>query len=183
MAWQYVKGSAKDFEGAPDWATVLFGSNDEDVFGYAEKWEKDARYVYGRHVEGRLEGWLNSGVVLAQRQPVESWNGAGLPPVCIDIEYRHKGADNWSYTGWLTGRVVWFGNAEFCVVNSYGKAKVANIGEWDFRPLRTEADKKRDEACRVISHIIDEDRNFQFDAKKIYDAIASGKIPGVKLED
>jgi hypothetical protein len=55
-------------------------------------------------------------------------------------------------------------------------------GKLKFRPLRTEAEKAREAACRAISHILDEDRNFQFNAKKIYDAIAAGKIPGVKLD-
>lgn len=119
---------------------------------------------------------------LDQRKLVESWSGEGLPPVDVDVEYRHKGADNWSYTGWLTGRVVWFGNAEFCVVNCRGKAKVANIGEWDFRPLRTEADKRRDAAIDCIANLIHRSDPGD-DAASVYDSIAEGKIPGVKLED
>lgn len=56
----------------------------------------------------------------------------------------------------------------------------------NFRPLRTEADKKRDAAIEAIDWympecILDTPNEFGH-AKKIYDAIAAGKIPGVKLE-
>lgn len=55
-------------------------------------------------------------------------------------------------------------------------------GSYEFRPLRTEADKKREAACKQIYVAMEE--VIQGDmAESIYDAIAAGKIPGVKLED
>ncbi len=52
----------------------------------------------------------------------------------------------------------------------------------DFRPLQTKADKKRDEVINEIASMIKRG-TFYEDADRIYDAIAAGKIPGVKLED
>ena len=52
----------------------------------------------------------------------------------------------------------------------------------DFRPLQTKADKKRDEVINEIASMIGRG-TFYEDADRIYDAIAAGKIPGVKLED
>lgn len=51
------------------------------------------------------------------------------------------------------------------------------------RPLRTEAERKRDESLRVIYEILYAGISTKQDAADIYDAIAAGKIPGVKLED
>lgn len=55
-----------------------------------------------------------------------------------------------------------------------------------FIPLRTEAEKKRDAAVEKIKELLmfdyGDDPRIN-DATFIYDAIAAGKIPGVKLED
>lgn len=54
------------------------------------------------------------------------------------------------------------------------------------RPASSEADKKRDAAVEAINYwlpeYIPDTPNKFYHAKKIYDAIAAGKIPGVKLE-
>lgn len=54
-----------------------------------------------------------------------------------------------------------------------------------FRPIRSEADRKRDAAVGKIFDVIcksltDESESTSF---AIYDAIAAGEIPGVRLED
>ena len=58
---------------------------------------------------------------------------------------------------------------------------VAHPSTCDFRPLLTEEERNREEARKAIyaaMNIIDGDI-----ADAIYDAIAAGKIPGVKLKD
>lgn len=54
-----------------------------------------------------------------------------------------------------------------------------------FRPLiHAEADKKRDAAIEEMQREADEGDNWIYSEYEIiYDAIAAGKIPGVKLED
>ena len=110
-----------------------------------------------------------------------AWNGEGLPPVGCECEMQDsKGTwlpvviiaknDGFNF-GWSYDyRIVLFGD----------KAD-------EFRPLRSEADKKRDEAIEAIDwympEFIPDIPNEYYHAKKIYDAIAAGKIPGVKLED
>jgi hypothetical protein len=111
------------------------------------------------------------------------WRGEGLPPVGVECEYS------------LNSGRTWFKCKIDYILGTQGLVMLADVfegGQWvsfheydgklKFRPLRTEAEKAREAACRAISHILDEDRNFQFNAKKIYDAIAAGKIPGVKLD-
>lgn len=70
--FKYIKGYASDFEGAPDWATVVFGPSLKAHHGFAEKWKKGSKYVTKiTSMEDNLEGWINTGVVIAQRERVE----------------------------------------------------------------------------------------------------------------
>lgn len=58
-----------------------------------------------------------------------------------------------------------------------------------FRPIRSEADKMRDEAAQALCNAgggngkVDEKAGYGSCWFDVYDAIAAGKIPGVKLDD
>lgn len=70
--WRYIKGSEKDFEGAPEWATVIATNN-----VHAEKWEKGARWgllnILKESGSG-LDGLLEHETLIAQRERVTSIN-------------------------------------------------------------------------------------------------------------
>ncbi len=70
--WRYIKGSEKDFEGAPEWATVIATNN-----VHAEKWEKGARWgvlnILKESGSG-LDGLLEHETIIAQRERVTSIN-------------------------------------------------------------------------------------------------------------
>lgn len=124
---------------------------------------------------------LYESVLAASKKP--AWNGEGVPPVGCECEC-HVDED-----------VV------HCIVVGYdfdGKAVVmrnvparkyfsiqANSGR--IKPLRTKAERKRDAAVEAIDYwmpeFIEDIPNQFYHAKKLYDAIAAGKIPGVKLND
>lgn len=58
----------------------------------------------------------------------------------------------------------------------------------EFHPIRTEADKKREDVAKALVEFIDTETDIDNvfsvrDVMGFYDAIAAGKIPGVKLED
>lgn len=62
----------------------------------------------------------------------------------------------------------------------------ANSGR--IKPLRTEAERKRNAAAKEMARHANSDEHRKFNAGlrnclSIYDAIAAGKIPGVKLDD
>ena len=135
--------------------------------------------INSRANDDRLEQDLNE--CIGQDVDIPEWNGDGLPPIGCACEMQDsKGtwlpveiiAKNDGFTfGWSYDyRIVFFGD----------KAD-------EFRPLRTEAEKKRDEAAEAIDfympEYIPDTPNEFYHAKKIYDAIAAGKIPGVKLDD
>lgn len=116
------------------------------------------------------------------------WSGDGLPPVGCECELKFKYHD--SDVSWSTVAVLWQRDDDTLVEYIENKLKntillIRNTSERvDFRPIRSEADKKRDEAVAQLNNFVamgkfalDEDL-----AYAVYDAIAAGKIPGVKLE-
>lgn len=128
--------------------------------------------------------------------PETEWNGEGLPPVGVKCEFTHGPYS--VEAGELTGVIPKVGevvevvahrltsdNNPVAVVywDDNGAGRSACFVEDCFRPLRLEADRKRDESLRVIYEILDAGTSTKQDAADIYDAIAAGKIPGVKLED
>lgn len=116
---------------------------------------------------------------LTQRQPVESWNGEGLPPVGCECETIHRSCDSWQQIKVVAVN----GGAVFGFWNAGNTPCALPVDVYQFRPTRTEADKKRDEAVNEMVEIYRSglgttEHVFQ----ELYDAIAEGKIPGVKLE-
>lgn len=114
-----------------------------------------------------------------------AWNGEGLPPVgCECVVTPHNTAWGFSSVDDYTGRVLAYDGEDFWFVMLGGVKVTSRTDKVDFRPIKSEADKKRDAAINNILTIIDcngvDPKN---SAIQIYDAIAAGKIPGVKLED
>lgn len=117
---------------------------------------------------------------LAASQKVE-WSGEGKPDIGTKCEHHSDG--QWEvvtiagiYENLVTGFTdYWMVKEDGC---SY------TVGNpYRFRPLRTEADKKREIAIDWIVSIMPTDEMAETVAGYLYDAIAAGKIPGVKLED
>lgn len=115
------------------------------------------------------------------RQDIE-WNGEGLPPVGCECEI--------SFSGKSLGQCEILFAGDSLIVWKQKSSQQEGSGyhrHMNIRPLRTEAERKRDEAIEAIDwympECIPDTPNEFYHAKKIYDAIAAGKIPGVKLDD
>lgn len=135
---------------------------------------------------------------IAAKKP--SWNGVGLPPVGCECEFTLGPHEPDEFDGSCgetpkEGSIV---NVVAHKTTSHGN-KVAVV-YWDdagagramcligpcLKPTRSEADKKRDAAIKALDNWLPEyttDIPSLDGAIAMYDAIASGKIPGVKLED
>lgn len=105
------------------------------------------------------------------------WSGDGLPPAGCECEYQYKvhGSE------WFPLECVAVdGKAVFGWSNNTPVALQSNTH--NFRPTRSEADKKRDEAKHAIAELCRSSASNGHSADLIYDAIAAGKVPGIKLE-
>lgn len=119
---------------------------------------------------------------LAAPHKVE-WDGAGLPPVGVEFEY-----------GTHRTKAKCMGIGHHMIFASKGNPDdeesdyeefMISILDSEFRPLRSEADKKRDAAisAMVKSTYGPNEYTYQEICELVYADIAAGKIPGVKLED
>lgn len=110
-----------------------------------------------------------------------AWNGEGLPPVGCECEYQYKvhGSE------WCRFECVAVdGKAVFGWSNNTPIALQSNTH--NFRPLRTEAERKHEavlESIFAVLEMVAQDYKREDEAKLIYEAIAAGKITGVKLDD
>lgn len=103
-----------------------------------------------------------------------AWSGRWLPSAGCECEYQYKvhGSE------WCSFECVAVdGNAAFGWSNNTPIALQLNTH--NFRPMRSEADRKRDEAVKTIM-LTGWCQSF---AEEIYDLVAAGKVPGMKLED
>ena len=110
-----------------------------------------------------------------------AWNGEGVPPVGCECEYQYKvhGSE------WCRFECVAVdGKAVFGWSNNTPIALQSNTH--NFRPLRTEAERKHEavlESICAVLEMVAQDYKREDEARLIYEAIAAGKIPGVKLDD
>lgn len=105
------------------------------------------------------------------------WNGEGvIPPVGCVCER------SWAGDEWQPCKILFTSNQLVVVdLKESGREDSYNIGDVTFRPIHSEAERKRN---MVIAQMM----NFsaalsETTAGLIYDAIADGNIRGIKLED
>ena len=126
--------------------------------------------------------------------PATEWNGGGLPPVGCECEWQDKNTKQWNPV-----KVV-YASEWVTVIREINKEKgddlveiaIENYGDdarLKFRPTRSEAERKRYDAVQAICDAgggfgrVDEKSEHDSTWFAIYDAIAAGKIPGMKLDD
>lgn len=105
-----------------------------------------------------------------------AWDGQGLPPVGSRMEALTAG--NWVEVtvAYHDKKVSW----RECLV--FDTKTTRPFWADEFRPIRTEAERKRDAAVDAMIRHKDDIIQPGTYYHAIYDAIAAGKIPGVKLE-
>ncbi|HFW5086695.1 TPA: hypothetical protein ACIBVD_001734 [Salmonella enterica subsp. enterica serovar Javiana] len=158
--WTYIKGSEKDFEGAPDWATKLIeGINIKEKFFVGEiEGVIQVVDIGSRRFEKFNIGYKHK--TIAHRELIEVWNGEGLPPVGAICEWLASGDHDWVKVTVLghNGDDTWLkpddGTQSFVVGNAE-----------NFRPVQNEREKAIDEIASMIGR-----GTFFEDAERIYDA-------------
>lgn len=103
-----------------------------------------------------------------------AWNGEGLPPVGCECEVKRA-------FDWVKCKILFISDTH--VVLMADEECCWNTCACQFRPLRTESERKRDDAKHTIAELCRASASNGHAADLIYDAIAAGRIPGVKLDD
>ena len=124
-----------------------------------------------------------------------TWNGEGMPPVSEKVEFfinpKLGYCNDWIPAAGTEMEVVAHktttdGNdVAVCYWDEGGAGRSCCFVPESLKPLRTEAERKRDIAIEAIlsdMRTIPCDLALRDEVAVIYDAIAAGKIPGVKLE-
>lgn len=136
------------------------------------------------HRESIVTYWQYKAALAESQKP--AWNGEGMPPVGCECEYSLNAGKTWwkckiDYIVGTQGVVMLcdtFEGVQYVKFSSYG-------GTLKFRPIRTEEERKRERICDAIYGALtkaERQHNRSDEAEAVYDAIAAGKIPGVKLE-
>lgn len=181
MRYKYLKGSEKDFDGAPDWAEI------KTRIEMGEFWLGGRGLGYecqmlGSDAAFEVTMTPDNEEVIAERRPITEpeWDGVGLPPAGCECEFISD--KSW----WRVNVICYDGDKVVFKPSGDEYYAAAPVDKCKFRQLRTDADKKREEICTAIYGALtkaEREHNRSDEADAVYDAIASGKIPGVKLED
>lgn len=125
-----------------------------------------------------------------------SWNGEGLPPVGAKVEFfinpRVGYCNDWIPAAGTEMEVVAHktttdGNdVAVCYWDEDGAGRSCCFVPESLKPLHSESERKHEavlESICAVLEMVAQDYKREDKAKLIYEAIAAGKIPGVKLED
>ncbi|EOW6512942.1 hypothetical protein ACOZXQ_002730 [Cronobacter malonaticus] len=110
----------------------------------------------------------------AAQQPV--WDGEGLPPVGCECEAKYRDAAN---AEWFFFRCV---GVDCGIAFGWAGKEAVTLGKgsFEFRPIRSEYDKRRDEAIAALKKL--KPQLVGELAGYLYDEIAAGKIPHIRIE-
>ena len=122
---------------------------------------------------------------LAASKP--EWDGEGLPPVGMEIEYKFTKV---SYrTDFSRGKVLAYGMHNVFMEHWSSKNEfIQPLDKIEFRPIRSEADKKKEEAIKAIFDTLAQYDNlkgchtYEGKADYMFSAIAAGKIPHIRID-
>ncbi|MGK1930552.1 hypothetical protein ACR91X_24785 [Klebsiella pneumoniae] len=117
------------------------------------------------------------------------WSGEGLPPVGCECEIQFL--KDTPPAEWFSFKLIGV-HEEIVIVTLDGENTWRHISKFSpdkvaFRPIRTEAERKRDEAIeemiKIATMYTTKSLGLDLAFNSIYNSIAAGEIPGVKLED
>lgn len=140
----------------------------------SDGWEKGM----GRNYTNAVTREQYEAALAAAQQPV--WNGEGLPPVGTECEF-------FDCEKWFKVTMM-YGGSQLVVLFDHGNQIERTFStsriDGKFRPIRSEADKKRDKIAQMITDIfytLDDDNNY-LRGEGVYDAISAGKVPGLTIK-
>lgn len=138
-------------------------------YWYGEEW---ATQLSSDHKESIVTYWQYKAALALLQKP--AWNGEGFE---CEISFSGKSLGQCEILFVGDSLIVWKQKSSQQEGSGYHR-------HMNIIPLRTETERKRDAAIEAMQREADEGDNWIYgEYEIIYDAIAAGKIPGVKLED
>ncbi|MGK8932036.1 hypothetical protein ACRS85_03935 [Pluralibacter gergoviae] len=163
---------------------VHLSSDGDDWFGgeWSGKWSNEFIDILAEDRKVAIITREQYEAALAESKKA-AWSGEGLPPVGCECEWRDR-------TGWLPVTIKYL--SEWVIVFSgltpdgeeVDIAKNLYADDVTFRPIRSEEERKRDEITEAIELCIMfayADNSDKTTEDHLYDAIAAGEIPHVKI--
>lgn len=158
MKYEITKGSEKDFEQAPEWATkVLRDNNDSkksfvgELGGITLVAEAVSSHSWWKYNDGYV------GSLIAERRPITEpvvnqqltteWDGEGLPPAgsTFDMRLKPNGI-------WLETKLIAAGQEQIIYFRE-GMEFSGHKNNYEFRPIRSPEDVVRDEAIESMRDV------------------------------
>lgn len=186
--FKITKGSEASFFEAPEWALMLVNTKYQ-VPRFYEGFNIGDRYVsvgetspFGQIPPPGLPP-ISESEVIAIREPINEpvWDGEGLPPVGVEFEYGTHRSKAKCIAVSLQYVFASKGNPDD--QESDFEEFLISIADSEFHPVRTESDKNREIIIKQLLEILSVGSDIKGDADNIYNAISSGLITGVKLDD
>lgn len=115
------------------------------------------------------------------------WDGKGLPPVGCECEYAFIANYREKFS---RGKVIAYGKTNVFMQHWASENEfIQPLEKIAFRPILTEPERRRNEIVQIMCNTFG--NGIQCDEKsgygkawfEVYDAIAAGKIPGIRLTD
>lgn len=188
MKFEYLKGSEKDFTGAPEWAEVKtrtavgeFWLQKHSLGGLSQ--------LIGHESTVEISSFPYKEEIIAERRPITEpvWDGNFpiSPGTLVDVHFQSDDSRFWTEfrVEYMRGDVVVLYDFRSDSVESYSNELLS------FRPVRSPEDVARDEAIDDLVETMiyfygnpKGTESYRGLAVRIIEAIKIGKIPGVKLE-
>lgn len=183
MKYEIIKGSEKDFDGAPEWATECVW-NDKAGESFSYWLNPKENKMLAPWMNGSPDIWAgiygHRNYIKAERRPITEpvWDGEGLMPSvgmkCLAKQCSQINADEFLVVAIQDGAVFGFWTAT-------GAATGLDVNRWIFLPIRSPEDVARDEAIEAMRDVVLASDQSLTCYESLYDAIAAGKIPGITL--
>lgn len=108
------------------------------------------------------------------------WSGNGLPPVGMEIEYKFTKVNY--RTDFSRGKVLAYGMHNVFMEHWSSKNEfIQPLDKIEFRPIRSEEDKKRDEIIEALKEGLGHAHGL-YDLMQIYHLLNNGKIPHIRID-
>ncbi|WP_421532831.1 hypothetical protein [Lelliottia amnigena] len=173
--------------GWPIGVSKIEQSSEGRLFDYSDL---ERPYLFGEMVFDLADDWNDDlGVTREQYEAAlaaskPEWDGEITPPVGADVEVLN------SVTGrWYPVRMVYSSgrNAAWIELDGSGNIDSSSSSLTQFRPIRSESDKKRDEVEKGIADALFKDGDFDWKeslrlATFVYGAISNNEIPHIRIE-